>query len=502
MKSSQRLLKNVLAGGIGTALSGVLQFAAVIILTRKLGLRDFGIYSVLATLAFLLSRFADLGTSAVLLRDLAIAPESADDLFSAALTLSWCIVAAITLTAYAVALGVTAAPELRRVIELMAISGLIQYPCACYASLMRAREDNELEAIGSLLHKLGLLALLCFCFAMRAQLQGVAIAHLLASSTQLVYCAWVTRKKYFSPSRRFDFGTWAYLLRESLPFGSAAVVRLAGEQGELTVLAWIAGLSAVGLYSAVYRITIGLRFVPQAMVIAVFPAYSRAGSRVRDSGSDAPEFQRIYEFGIRILTIISVPLSLIIFLSSRPLVTVVLGPSYLPAVPALKVLSIAAGVFFVSSPYPYLLTALGEQSFLLISSAVAATLRILLVLILARMFGIVGASWAVLIVESCLLLAWVSHLARKHFYLDIRDMLRKTLPAAVAMSVPFLLCQSQSRPTPALPAAILISSMIYCAVLLKTRAFSEEEMRLAADALKFIRPFVAQWSGRRTPQAG
>ena len=59
----------MLAGGICTAFGGVLQIAAVLLIARNLSVREFGLYSFMATLAFVLYRVSDMGVSAILMRD-------------------------------------------------------------------------------------------------------------------------------------------------------------------------------------------------------------------------------------------------------------------------------------------------------------------------------------------------------------------------------------------------------------------------------------------------
>jgi O-antigen/teichoic acid export membrane protein len=496
MTESQRILKNVLAGGAGTALGGLLQFVAVLLLARKLRVAEFGTYSFLATMAFLMNRLADLGTSAIIVRDLAIEPAKTRKLLSSALSLAWLLVFAIATAVAACIHFIPALFRLQLITNLMLASGLLQLPIACYGAVMRAYEDNELEALGFLLHKAALLFLLSAVLGLRRLgLQTVAIIYVACSILQFCFCRSVVRRRYTHPHWRIDLSEWKYLLTESAPFGLAAAARLVGEQGDVTILAWIAGMSAVGLYSAVYRITIGFRFVLQAMVIGLFPAYSRAASRLGGSGSERDEFQRIYEFGIRAFTLVSVPFATTLLLASRPLMSILLGPGYQSAVPALRILGIAAGIFFVASPFPYLLTALNAQRFLLVSSSCGTILRIVLVLVLSWRFGIVGTSWAVLISEATILCSWIVYLADMEFTLKVGIML-STLGIAGIASMP-LVYFARGNGSAHLLAGLALSAVLYGIMVFKLRIFSQDELRFAAEGLGFLKPFIAEWSQAR-----
>src|ERR1700757_834936 len=99
MRPSQQVAKNLLAGGFGSGMGGVIQFVATILIARQLGLRDFGIYAVLATMMFMLNRLSEFGMSAILIRDIAVAPSKTSSLLGAALALAWGVVAVIALLA-------------------------------------------------------------------------------------------------------------------------------------------------------------------------------------------------------------------------------------------------------------------------------------------------------------------------------------------------------------------------------------------------------------------
>lgn len=493
MKESQRIFKNVIAGGLGTTIGGGLQFAAVLLLARGLGVAEFGMYCLLATSAFMLNRFADLGTSAILVRDLAVNPGNMRNLLSSALSLAWFIVLCGSATIAIGAHFVSATSRIEGPLVIMGVAGLLQFPCACYGAAMRAREENELEIVGFFLHKLLLLLLVWTALALGSGLRGVAIAYLFAACSQWYVCRSIVLRRYVRPLWRFNLSEWRYLLKESVPFGISAAVRLMGEQADVVILAWMAGISAVGLYSGVFRITMGFRFVSQAMIIGLFPMYSRAASRFDNTSVDpTSEFQRIYEFGVRVFTLMGVPFAATLLVASRPLVTLLLGPGYLPALPVLRVLALAAGIFFIGSPFPYLLTALNDQRFLLTSSIWAVVVRLVLLITLVGPFGIIGAAWAVLASETVLLCIWLFHFAGKSFVLAPGPMLSKIALASLAMG-PVLYFGSLQKLAPLL-AGLALSGALYVLTLLKLRIFSEQEIRLAAEGLTFIKPLLGEWS--------
>ena len=97
------------------------------------------------------------------------------------------------------------------------------------------------------------------------------------------------------------------------------------EQADVTILAWLASFAAVGLYSGPYRITVGLRFIPEAMVIALLPIYSRAASRLGRRGG-IPAIIRAWRTGVALV----LALATVVFFAATPqtLIVGLLGSRY------------------------------------------------------------------------------------------------------------------------------------------------------------------------------
>ena len=496
MNESQRIFKNVFASGVGTAMGGILQFVAVLLVARALGPATFGLFACLATMAFVLNRIADLGMSAILVRDFSVNPRITGNLLGSALSLAWLLLLGTSLAIAGVVQFVPIAAHVELVTVLMAVSGLLQLPCACYGAVMRAREENELEVLGFFAHKLVLLLGLCVALRLNCGLQAVAIIYVGSAAAQWTICREIVRRRYLRPRWRIDVADWRYLVKESIPFGWSAAIRLVGEQADVMILAWVAGLSAVGLYGGVYRITVGLRFVAQAMVIAIFPAYSRAASHFMRAPVRAEDsrLQRMYQLAIRSLLLIALPVATALFVAATPVVDVLLGPDYLPAVGALRILAITAGIVFIASPFPYLLTALNEHRFLFVSSTAVTTVRTILLCGFSAWLGITGAAWAVLISEGMLLAVWMAYLANRNLTSGVGSTVWKGAAAAFVMAM--VLYLSDARTATSMVAAVLLAAAAYAVMVFKLKALSDAELAMAAEGMRFFRPMINGWSWR------
>lgn len=486
MRPSQQVAKNLLAGGVGSGMGGVIQFVATLLIARQLGLRDFGIYALLATMMFMLNRLSEFGMSAILIRDIAVAPSKTSSLLAAALALAWSVVAVVALLAgltvrLAPIEGTTALAAI-----MMGTAGLLQFPCACYGSVMRAREDLELDAVTFLIHKVALIFFVALNFETRLGLVGVATAYLAAALIQVLASCWIVRAKYLRPRLAFDFRVWRYLVSNAAPLGLSNALQLIAEQADVSVLAWFAGLSAAGLYTGAYKISIGLRFVPTVMVLAIFPIYSRAAS----AETRKAEFQELYQRGFKGFALLAFPMTIVMFLASKPLITVLLGQAFAPAASALKIIAPAAGLLFLASPVPYLLTALEQQKALLATSIIATAIRIFLLCIFVPYLGFKGACYALLISQIALVIMWERAFRTLGFALPPVGAVLKFLLACVPLGVVIILANPHQLET--LAPVLLSGIALYCLAVWRLRVFTTDELNLARESLGFIRGIAGE----------
>ncbi len=489
MKQSQRIVKNVLAGGVSTAIGGLLQLLVVMLIARHLSVAEFGIYSFMAAFAFVLQRLADIGTSSILMRDMAVKPEETAELLGGTLPLAWAISSVAALLMLAAIWFLHFDLRIKVLTEIMGLAGLSQFISGCYGAVLRSQEDNELYALGFVLQRSLLVALVFSALEFRTALTGVTLVYLISNLCLWWFYRWIVINRYARPKVHFDFQLWKYLLISSIPIGGAAVVRLLAEQADIIVLTWLVDLRAVAFFSAPYKLVTGLRFVPRAMVIALYPMYSRA------AGSRA-EFQEAYERGIKGFLLIGVPLALLFVLAPRILCVGLLGARYRVSAEAMSLLGIGLLLLFVASPFPYLLTALNEQKFLFVSCVIGFAARVALDFVLTASFGFIGPCLSLIVSEGVVVALWVGRVWRLGYPLPLGDILWRPCVAGALMGAIVYSAGVGSMFSLALFA--LASSAIYFAAILKLGAFSEAELAQAREGLDFVRPFLAGWS--RQPQ--
>jgi O-antigen/teichoic acid export membrane protein len=493
MNQAQRIAKNISVGGVSTSLGGLLQLATIVIIARFVGVADFGAFSFMFSFGFILERLADSGLNNILMRDMAVQRDRIGELLGGALTLVPVYILVVGSLMFAVIPFFHLDHRLAVLTAVMGFSRLSHVVIGCYGAVLLSQENWEMQAVGFVFHKIILLTLVGVAFLLGTGLTGVVVAHVLAVLPPTILFHFIVVKRYARPQFKFDPRLWKYLIRESVPVGGAGVVRLLAEQADIIIVTAMAGTVAAGLFSGPSRLASGLRYLPQTLILALFPLYSRAAA-----GADAQtEFAAVYERGVKWFAVFAFPLALPFLLCPAALTTGLLGSQYAPAIPAMRTISVAVWLIFASGPYFLLLTALSRQRFLFISTAAALVLRIGLDIGLTRAFSFLGPCIAMDISEGLLLVAWVTGVRMAGFPLNFVRLLWRPCVASVLMGLPLSLFASHSLTR--LTLIILPANALYFASLYLLGAFSKEEIAQFGDALRFLGPFLAQWTRRERP---
>ena len=101
----------------------------------------------------------------------------------------------------------------------------------------------------------------------------------------------------------FNVPLWKMLIRSSLPLGGGVMLRQLALQLDILVLTWMSNLTAVGLFSGPYRISMALRMIPQTLSIPLFPLYSRTAHL------SPTRFEEAYRMSLKFFLLISIPVA-------------------------------------------------------------------------------------------------------------------------------------------------------------------------------------------------
>src|SRR5437868_968952 len=486
MKQSQRIVKNALFGITSSVIGGLVYFATILIIARAVSVTEFGEYSFVLAFAMFVNNIADSGLPRMLVREIARDPQQLVPLLGAGASLIWVISGVMCLLVAVIVPFLHVGTAVKLSVLGMSIATMATFHAAGYSAALRAFEDNELNYLGFVLHKVLLLGLVFATVKLHLGLLGFVAAHLASNLLLWNFYHIVVTRLYAHIPLRFDVALWKSLLFAALPMGGGTMLRQLGLQLDNLGLDWMTNLTTVGLFSGPYRISMGLRVIPQTLSLPLFPLYSRTAhlSPVR--------FTEAYRWSMKFFALISYPIAAFFLAWSKPILRIALGQKYLAAIPAMQLLGIGIVPFFLSTLFQYLFAALDQQKRFLASTCVGSGLRLLLLVALIPPLGFVGPAAAFLCAETVVVTIWIVQLARLGVAAKLSDILWRPLAAGVAMA--FVLFAARDATLVWQLGAAGIAIVVYALVLLALKTFSIEEMRHAREGLAFFSPFVASWA--------
>lgn len=373
----------------GSDLIGKLCFFLIVVYAaRLLPTSAFGLFSLAATLGWLLSVASDFGLQLHMARAVSRQPGATGPIIRRWLRPR--LVLAAAALAVAIPATLVVAPSAERwpfflIVCAQLVSSLTEFLNHVYRGLSR----SDVEASLNLAHRLatvaavgllagwptlGTLALALVVPASAVLAVSAAFAVRLSARVTVEAPGEVTRR-----SGRFASDVW--------PIGVGIVLSALYFRLDLFFVEHWHGLEAVARYNAVFRLVEALRLFPAAALAVVFPLLCRA----RDVRPLARLGGGLLAAGVVAAIAVAGP--------ANWLVILFYGADYAAAVPALRVLLLAVPLFFLNYALTHQLIGWDRQGAYARVTAAALVVNVGLNLALVPRFGSIGAGWATVATE-------------------------------------------------------------------------------------------------------
>ena len=325
--------------------------ALAILLARYLGPKNWGIFSGVLGLSLALSAFVELGLTAWLLRELSqlwardevkSEPRTARIqagqlvLSSLATNLALGVAMIVATGAVAAALGVGTTKGFL-LISLVAYGGLIA-ACTTLETVFRARRRVGRVMAATLLEKVLLLALVIIFLVLGFSVVTIGVAYLLAGIAHTAYdVTMIVRSKdvaFVLPSKRMA----RHVARATLPFVLARTSLNVIPYLDAFILAAISAVAA-GYFAIGVRALGPIIMIPAVMSTALYPFLARESEGSR-AGWQV----------IGLLSAIGAIIATVAIVLSPPLVPIVFGADYAPAIAVVQVMFLTIPFVFANNP--------------------------------------------------------------------------------------------------------------------------------------------------------
>ncbi|MFA5879714.1 MAG: flippase [Candidatus Margulisiibacteriota bacterium] len=192
-------------------------------------------------------------------------------------------------------------------------------------------------------------------------------------------------------SWRFDKKLAKQILLDSWPLLFVSVFALIYTRFDQIMVKYMINQTAVGFYDVAVRVAEVWYFIPGLITASLIPAIVNAKKI-----NEVVYKKRLKDL-LLLIFIISIAISLPIFLLAKPIINIFFGPAYLPAISVLQIYVWAGiGLAMAEAANQYLITE-NFTKILFVSSCVGMILNLILNFVFIPIYGINGAAFSTLI---------------------------------------------------------------------------------------------------------
>ena len=473
LRESSRVGVNVIALIGSRFFCLALSLVQTSIILRTLGVEGSGQFIYALNFPALFTMFATLGIQRLLVRDIARDPGIAwTYVWTAALVtavLSALVLAVVTGSIFVIESDAT----VRWAVVMSSLSVVVLWALqGPFEALLVARE--RMVWIAVIYPIAGIARLAAVYLAMRlvpsspSAHAGIAAGGLLG----LLLCVAAAIGVAGWERPRFRLSLAIAQIRECMPFTIAMLFSAIYFKSDVSILTWLRGKDAAGIYGPAQRIMEPLLMVAVIWGTAIFPALCRLSVHARE------HYDRLAATSARLVLMIAFPMAFGVAALAQPVIVLLTGAhaaEFGEAVFVLRVLCAIVPFFYFNSIGQEFLYATHRTGLVPRAYGVAAVLSVVLNLLLIPRYGVPAVAYTALLVNAVISVIFVAATPNEYRAMALPTLVLKTLVACSLMAAAAYLLIPIS-----LAVSIAGGGLVYVVMqaLLKTLA-PEERLLLA-----------------------
>jgi O-antigen/teichoic acid export membrane protein len=371
----------------------ILGVVVVGIMTRSLGLENFGHYSTIMAYLYIFSIAADMGLYAILVREISQHDEDENRITGSIFSLRLILIFLFVLIAV-VLVWFLPYPNIVKLGVLVAslyviFSSLIQILIGIFQKHLRVYVVSIADIVA---RSLQLILLLFLIYLGKAGLMEFLAVVVVSVAAQFIIL-FIYSKKLANFKLHIDVQYWKTILRNSFPIAVSLVFSVLYFKIDTLLISLLRGADEVGIYSVAYKVLELVIFVPAMYIGLVFPILSKyAGKNKNDF---VFEFKKTFD----VIAIMAMPTAVYLFIMAHSIVRAIGGDAFFQSGAVLQVLVVAITMIFFGNLGGHSIIALNLQKKSMWIYIFGAILNIATNLIFIPKYGYIAAAWTTVATE-------------------------------------------------------------------------------------------------------
>lgn len=463
----KKIAKNTTVLILGEVISKVLSLFLIVYVARYLGDVGLGKYSFALAFTGLFSVLTNSGLETILIRDVSRDRKKMAEIVSNVSSVRLLLSVIVTIFSSIVINLLDYPQDTKFVVYVFAVSIIFSGIAGILRSAFNAVEQMEYVTLTSTYERVFTSIIGVLVLYLGYGLTGLSLVMLAGSIFGLMISFYYVAKNLFKPGFMFNIISWKYLFKESMPLMLAGVFVSILTQIDTVMLSLMKGDQAVGWYSAAYRMTTSLGFIPVALMSSIFPMMSYSYSTSHDSLLATAE--KSYKY----LLIIALPLAFGTTILADKLIWTLYETQFTQSIIALQILIWTASLSFLILVLGTVLISTNKHVTNMHLTGIGSVLNVTLNLALIPKFSYIGAASATVISSMFIFLGSIYFVHKDFPEIKFFKILIRPLIACATMSVFLIYFRSYS-----LIVLIPFGTIIYFSTLFFIKTISAEDIRI------------------------
>lgn len=432
---NRRIAKNVIVTVLTQLISWALTFTLTLYLPRYVGDTGLGKLAFAEAFVGLFGVLAPLGTSPVLVREVARDRRQTGVLLVSAVLLRLPTSLAVVAVTFGVIRLMRYPLPMQTLVLVTALGVVATTLNDALTSVLQGQENMPRRSAGILAEKALTTGLIILIIVRRGPLWAIAgVAAVTASISILINLT--AFRSLFATLRWPGIAAVRMLALSGLPFMGYTVFQTLYGQTDPLVLGWVTNDATVGWYAAAFRLVGSSLFLPGAVTAALFPTLSRL------HGESLAEFQQLTRRALALVMLFGVPVAFLLLAVPEQLIALLHYPrGFLNSIPVLRIGSVGVLLYYAAMVLGTAVMASDGQTKML-RAAISATVMGIPLCTLGSLLahkimgnGAVGAIASDVILEAYLVRCYLCVLPQGTFGLESLALMGRYLLASVPMAL-------------------------------------------------------------------
>jgi O-antigen/teichoic acid export membrane protein len=465
MGAAIHVIKNTFSIAFSNIAAKVIAFLITIYLAKYLGVENFGKYTFIITYLMLFSFIVGFGLDPVVIRDISRKDYLANKIMGNAIIIR--IITSLISVLLAI-IGIHALHYPSETIyytQIASVALIFQGISYLIESLFQAKLKMHFSAISLITSKIIYALMLYYIMKNNLNLTQIFVAYILSEMIRMLI-SYFYSKRLLNFELQFDFNFCKDLIRQASPFILGYGLSALYNRFDIVMLSILQGDIAVGFYSAAYKLTESVLFLPGALASTLMPILAKKYI------DDKENYRNIYNLGNKYIFMLLFPISIGGVVLGNEIISTIYTDDFSNSVLVFQILTFT--IIFNSLNYMQItgLVASNLQNLNNLSISICTILNIVLNILLIPSYSYIGAGIATLISVICLYMFGFYFVHKRLNLQPLNSEYIKYIAASIAMG--YIIHNIQIY----ILYKIILGMIIYIIIILLLKGFDKHDLQL------------------------